>query len=95
MIEQWHFGYRCGLTHNKDTGLWHGVVYVPRCHPVRLVGFDDLLVLMIGGEWNVFLGARDACFKPSTELMLVAYHLRAMQVAWDRLSPYEREYVIR
>jgi len=91
MTERWLYGYRCGLSYNKEIRLWHGVVYVPRWHPVRSVGFDDLLVLMIRGEWNVFIDGCDALGRVAS----TAYSLRGMQVAWDQCSPYEREYLIR
>jgi len=92
---RWCFGYRCRLSFGGVARQWRGSVYVPRWHPVRSVGLDDLLILMIGGEWNVFTDWCDTHFEVLDCVVSAAYSLRGMRVAWDRLSSYEREYLIR
>ena len=96
MTGKWLYGYRCDLIHGAYTHRWYGVVYVPRWHPVRLVGLDDLLVQTVHrGVWSVFTSGCDSRFESLDARVSAAYSLRVMQVEWDRLSPYEREYLIR
>ena len=93
MSDRWYFGYRCEVSDGEC--FWHGSVCVPRCHPVRSVGFDDHLVLLISGEWNVLLDINDTLLGAVTAVHVAASRLRRMQDDWDRLSPYEREYMVR
>lgn len=93
MEEIWNFGYRCEILETEC--FWEGAIYVPRWHPVRVGGLDDnLLVLMIGGEWNVFIESVSTHQRALTDTIRAAYMLRVMQDKWDSLSPYEREYLV-
>lgn len=96
MIERkQYFGYRCKIADHEYDEYWCGVVCVPRWHPVRSVGYGDRLVLLFGGEWNVFINGDYPRLEMLDAVQLTAARLRSMQNGWDRLSPYEREYVVR
>jgi len=86
----WNFGYRCKIS--KSECFWFGTVYVPRWHPVRGTGLVCQLVLMIGGEWNVFIDPISTRREAIRETFRTAGILRGMQEKWDSLSPYERTY---
>ena len=92
---RWYYGYQCEVgTEASEWGLWYGQVNVPRCHPVRNDGLDDLLVLACHRcMWTVFLEGKTH-LGVMTAVQVAASRLRRMQDEWDRLSPYEREYRI-
>lgn len=95
MIEpRWYFGYQCMISKDDVVGDWHGEVVVPCCHPVRSKGFEDCLVLLIGGSWRVFTDGMSTSGEVWEEVLNIAIGLLAMQVTWDSLSPYEREYIV-
>ena len=94
MVERWYFGYRCKIYVDKGSLSWYGRVYAPIWHPVRSFGLGDEVVFRCRDSWVVFFGGkthRDIM----TAVQVAALMLGTMQNDWDRLSPYEREYMIR
>ena len=91
---KYHFGFQCWICGDEGSLCWYGRVVVPRWHPVRVRGLDDYVVLMCGDKWVVFLGGDNSFYRTSNACWSVASTLRRMQDDWDRLSPYEREYMI-
>ena len=93
---KWFFGYRCeiGLSCVVDGG-WFGVVRAPVWHPMRSCGLGEFSILKISDEWVVGIGVMCSFYKASNACWCVASTLKRMQDSWDRLSPYEREYLVR
>ena len=88
----WYVGYRCGIS--CVPWGWIVDIRVPRWHPIRSTGFGDWDVLLIRGEW-VMSKSSEASRTTAIDVLLdVAEELRVMQGEWDRLSPYEREYLV-
>ena len=93
MIEQWHFGYKCKVA--KGGCLWYCVVHVPRSHPVRVGGIGDCFVWSAHDGWIVVENGFHDRVSVLDAVQTIAGRLRSLQNSWDRLSPYEREYLIR
>ena len=91
MEEIWNFGYRGTISLSEY--YWHGTMYAPRWHPVRVEGMDNLLVLMINGEWSI-LKDFDERNNALYWMWDTAGILKVMQDEWNSLSPCEREYLI-
>jgi hypothetical protein len=90
----WLHGCRCSIGIGED-GMWYGSVLVPRSHPVRNKGLDNLLVMCCyKGMWMVFIDPTESALSARIDVQIVAQRLKHMQDDWDRLSPYEREYRI-
>ena len=92
METRWCFGYECTLV--NCVSYWVGVVAVPLWHPVRSEGFGDKTVLLVGGRWWVPTDGEGTRVETLDAVLDIVVVFRAMQVAWDALSPYEREYRI-
>ena len=90
---RWYFGYRCEIIDCE--GYWYGDVAVPRWHPIRSCILDeDRSILLIWGEWIIPVDECSTRGEVLDAVQSVAARLRAMQMEWDQLSPYEREYLI-
>ena len=90
---RWYFGYRCEVIDGSCS--WYYVVHVPRSHPVRVFGFGGAFVWSANDGWIIVEGGFHDRVGVLDEMQTAAGRLRSLQMEWDRLSPYEREYLIR
>ena len=89
---RWYFGYKCEVIDGLSS--WCYVVHVPRSHPVRVVGLGDAFVWLAHDGWIIVEGGFSGWWNALVASQSIAEKLRELQNSWDRLSPYEREYMI-
>ena len=91
----WFLGYPCTVTNSDSGSGWFGDVVAPYWHPVRSVGVDDHMMMLINSQWCVFTDGGKSKYQAMLAAHCLALRLSVMQKEWDALSPYEREYLVR